>query len=359
MYYWPPFVTSIKEDELVGVVAHEVSHCSYKHMTRRGNRHPGLWNCAGDFVINWDLKEAGFTLPYKPSHTVPKDSDEHVHLLDPKYKGMSTEEVYERLMQEATSKKGKGGSPGGGPGDGEIIIDVAGCGGVIDAAKPHDKLGADQIDSEWEANVRMAIAVATASAGKLPGHLERLAKGLKQPKISWRDKTKRFIDNSMIKDYSYARPNRRSFAAGVILPGMISDRMHKLVGFVDTSGSVSREMQVEMVSELGGALDEGVADELIIVYADDGVQHVDHYTAGDLVQVTATSGGGTDFTESFKWLRENEPDASCVIYLTDMQTCGWGEEPPCPVMWACYTHESMFEQVAKSAPFGESILIPK
>jgi predicted metal-dependent peptidase len=325
-------------------------------MTRRGHRDPGLWNVAGDFVINWDLKEAGFKLPYKPSHTVPRDSKEHVHLLDPKYKGMSTEEVYERLLQEAQSKKG---GSGDGKGDGPIIVDVGGCGGVIDAAKPHDKLGADQIDSEWEANVRMAVAVATAAAGKLPGHLERLVKQLKQPKISWKDKTRRFIDQSMTKDYSWARPNRRSISAGVLLPGLIADRMHKLVAFVDVSGSVSKEMMIEMVSECGGALDEGVADELVVVYADDGVRHVDRFQSGELVTATTMGGGGTDFTDSFKWLMENEPDTSCVIYLTDMQTCGWGDEPPCPVLWAAYTHESMFPQLEKAAPFGQAILIPK
>src|SRR5580765_6036259 len=290
MFYNPKFVLGIKEDELVGVVAHEVSHCSYQHMSRRKHREPALWNVAGDFVINQDLKEAGFVLPNKPSHTVPKGSNEKVHLYDPKYKGMSTEEVYEDLLQKAIKLPmiAIGIGPDGQPG----CIDLGGCGGVIDAAPPHDKSAQDQVGAEWEANVRMAAAIATAAnAGKLPGYLERLSKQLKQPKISWRDKTKAFIDNSMTKDFSWSRPNRRSTSCGVLMPGYIPDRMHHLVGVVDTSGSVSHEMQVQMVSEMGGALDEGVCDRVTIIYADTDVQHVDEYNAGDLVEVTATSGG--------------------------------------------------------------------
>jgi predicted metal-dependent peptidase len=65
------------------------------------------------------------------------------------------------------------------------------------------------------------------------------------------------------------------------------------------------------------------------------------------------SGGGTDFADSFKYIRENLPDANCVVYLTDMETCSWGEEPECPVLWACYTNR--FDAVCKSAPFGEAL----
>ena len=103
------------------------------------------------------------------------------------------------------------------------------------------------------------------------------------------------------------------------------------------------------------ALDEGVADHLTVIYADDGVQHVDEFDQGDLVQVTATSGGGTDFTKSFEWIRENAPDASCVIYLTDMCTSGWGEDPGVPVLWAAFLPDSLYEQISKTAPFGETI----
>jgi predicted metal-dependent peptidase len=206
----------------------------------------------------------------------------------------------------------------------------------------------------------MAVAVATAAnAGKLPGYLERLVKELKKPKVNWKDYTRKFIDQSMTKDFSYARPNKRSWSSGVLMPGYIPDRIHHLICVVDVSGSISNQMMIEMVSEAAGALDEGVCDHLTVIYADDGVRVVDEFDQGDLVQARTMGGGGTDFTESFEWIRTNAPDAACVIYLTDMCTSGWGEEPSCPVLWAAFLHEAQFAQLSKVAPFGESILIPR
>ncbi len=63
LFYNPEFVLSLTEDELVGVNAHEVAHCAFQHMTRRGHRDPRLWNVAGDYAINADLLDAGFVLP--------------------------------------------------------------------------------------------------------------------------------------------------------------------------------------------------------------------------------------------------------------------------------------------------------
>src|SRR5688572_21448831 len=104
MYYWPKFVLSIDEWELVGVVVHEVFHCAYKHMTRRGDRRPRMFNVAGDYRINWDCKEAGFKLPGDPIPWNPNPKKGHDkgqpkmgHLYDPQFKDMSTEEIYEKL----------------------------------------------------------------------------------------------------------------------------------------------------------------------------------------------------------------------------------------------------------------------
>src|SRR5215475_10505162 len=122
LYYHPPFVLARTDEELKAVMAHEVLHVAYKHMTRRGHRDPEVWNYAGDYVINADLKKV------IPAFKLPDP-----HLYDPKYDGMGSEEVYERLQQELAKKpkliihicggKGKGSKDGKGP-------DPTGCGSV-------------------------------------------------------------------------------------------------------------------------------------------------------------------------------------------------------------------------------------
>lgn len=348
MYYHPDFTLSLSEDELKGVVAHEVMHCCYKHMTRRGHRHPVIWNYAGDFVINADLLKTGFVLPKQRLH-------------DPKYDGMSTEEVYERLKQECQQET-EGGGGGKGKKKGQVSglsedgdMDAGNCGGVLDAGSPNDQAKADKVSRDWETKVRQAVNVArAANAGSLPGYLEQLVKQMKQPKVSWRDITRQFIDGNMHKDFSWARPHRRYAGQGLILPGFIPDALHHLIMVADVSGSVSDDLLISMVSEVGGALDEGTADRLSLLYVDTEIKRVDEYVPGDFVQATIMRGGGTNFTPAFNWVNENAQDASCMIYLTDMMPYTWKlPEVNCPVLWAAYCPESFLRSL--TPPFGSVV----
>ena len=342
MYYNPEFVHKLSEREQEGVLAHEVMHSCFQQCARRGYRDPMIWNIAGDHVINNDLTEAGFTLPQP-------------NCCDPKYKGMTTEEVYDLVEKDAVKITIK---ISGGKGDGKGNPDPGGCGGVLDA--PGDAGSAEATKQTWETSVRAAIAVARANnAGNIPGSLSRLLADLNKPKVSWRDLTRNFIDQSMTKDTSWSRISRRSTALGTLMPGLVSDRMQQLVFVADTSGSVSDALLKEFLSEVAGALDQGTADRMTVLYADARVHDVDEFLCGDLVMVNGQarehSGGGTDFDDSFRWIRENAPDASCVVYLTDMQSCSFGEDPGCPVLWAIYGSNESYAHWSTRAGFGTSI----
>jgi predicted metal-dependent peptidase len=343
MFFYAPFVHKMSERETEGVVAHEVMHCCFKHFTRRGYRDMRGWNIAGDFVINLDLIESGFVLPGKPFglNSPPLPKGESGYLYDLQFKGMSTEDVYEKLP---VIKIGFGSGNGNDPG---------GVGGVLDA--PGDAGDQEATGQDWDVAVRSALQTAKAqNAGSIPGSLRRLIADLEKPKISWRDKTRNFIDQSMTKDVSWSRINRRSMSAGMLMPGYIADRLNHLVFIVDDSGSINMKLLTEFLSEVAGALDEGTADQMTVVYADTRVHHVDHFLPGDIVapHELPNGGGGTDFADSFRWVKENVPDSSCIIYLTDLQVHSFGEEPECPVLWAVYSPDSYYEQLAANVPWG-------
>lgn len=334
LFYYPKFVHTLDEREIEGVVAHEVMHCCFKHFTRRQNRNPQIWNIAGDFVINNDLTGSGFTLPKSA-------------LLDPKYNGMTTEEVYDKLPVTYIKVSGLG--------DGD---DPGGCGGVLDA--PGGAAGEEATKQTWETAVRQAVAVAKANnAGNLPGSLQRLIDDLQKPKVSWKDLTKNFIDGTLSKEISWSRISRRSTALGTLMPGYIPDRLNHLVFAVDSSGSIAGNPALlkEFVSEVAGALDQGTADQLTVLYADTRVHDVDSYVPGDYVEAKDLhqGGGGTAFSDTFRHIKENFPDASAVIYLTDLQVYDFGEDPGCPVLWAVYASSANYPALSAQAPFGQCI----
>ena len=57
MFYNPHFFKVLTQAEITFVVAHEVLHCVYDHMTpmKSGDFDPKLLNCAADFNINLEL----------------------------------------------------------------------------------------------------------------------------------------------------------------------------------------------------------------------------------------------------------------------------------------------------------------
>jgi predicted metal-dependent peptidase len=354
LLYYPDFVLSLQHDELTGVVAHEVHHCCYKHMTRRGHRDPRRWNIAGDFLINDDLKQAGFKLPGPP---VGMDSPPGLqgHLYDPQFKGMSTEEIYERLPEPKIIKIN---GCGVGQGDGNEAPDPGRCGGVIDAAPGHDKAANAEVEQDWDANVKMAVAAAKRqNAGTLPAYLQRLVKELQKPKVNWRDLTRQFIDGVMTRDYSWQRPNQRYVHSGLILPTFIPDALHHLVFFGDVSGSISPQIMKAYVSEIQGALDDGVADQVTALYFDTEIKKLDTYLAGDLIDCDVKGGGGTDFRPMFEWALKEAHDASCIVVLTDMYPCSWElPDPGIPVLWGAYLPEENLKQIMPQVPFSDGVV---
>ena len=63
LIYKKEFVDKLTEQELVGVIVHEILHLSFLHLTRRGTREPLVWNIAADVCVNHIVKENGYTLP--------------------------------------------------------------------------------------------------------------------------------------------------------------------------------------------------------------------------------------------------------------------------------------------------------
>lgn len=344
LWYHPPFVEKLSREELTFVLAHEVMHNANLHHTRRQGRDPHRWNVAADHAINLELKayaeeDQKAKGLKKPTLVMPKDG-----LADPQYAGLGAEEIYARLPED----------DGAGGGTGQM--DPGGCGGVRDAAGPGDDAGLARAEAEMTVQVRQAASIAKAqNAGQLPGALQRLVDKLLAAKVDWRKVFRRFIDESMTRDYSWARPNRRFLRMGFILPSLISDGVSHIVFAVDTSGSITEEALNAFAAEINGAFGDGAIDKVTVVYADAHVQGVDVFEQGDVVDLRMLGGGGTRFSPVMEWVLENASDARALVYLTDMECHDFGEAPDCPVLWAVDCDPRSFGKLTERAPFGEAI----
>ena len=91
LYYNTQFFNAMDNKEIEFVIAHEILHCVFDHLGRRGSRNPMLYNIAADYKVN-------NTLVRDNIGTKPKIVDCYQ---DFKYEKHTSEEIYDELFDEA------------------------------------------------------------------------------------------------------------------------------------------------------------------------------------------------------------------------------------------------------------------
>lgn len=312
VFYNADFVNNLSDSLVRSAMAHEVMHCVFEHINRRGSRDPRKWNKAGDYAINLVLEEADFEIG-------------EGWLLNHKYKGMTADEIYNDLPDDDGS-------------DGQDPLDQ-----IMDG----DPTTKESDAVEWQIAAVQAANAAKAN-GKLPGGLERFIEEVTTTKVDWRSALRRFITEVSKNDYSWSRPNRRFLSAGLYLPGLHSESMGEVAVVIDTSGSIDQHTLNAFGSEIRSIMDSVKPLKTHVIYCDAEVNHVDEFTSESEVAFKMHGGGGTDFRPPFVHLEQNDIKPACLIYLTDLYG-PFGDPPPFPVLWVCTTKEV--------APFGQTIHI--
>mgnify|MGYP006262734129 CR=1 FL=1 len=91
LFYNVDFFSKLSNKEIEFVIAHEILHCVFDHMTRREDRDPQLHNIACDYIVN-------NTLCRDNIGEKPKDIQ---IFQDWKYDGWTSEEVYDEIHKKA------------------------------------------------------------------------------------------------------------------------------------------------------------------------------------------------------------------------------------------------------------------
>jgi predicted metal-dependent peptidase len=326
-------------------------------------------NC--DFAINPLLRECGMELP-----------PEGLAVEDDPYPGKSSEEIYALLPESeegGCGPKGRKGKRGGcvmggggtpGPADpdekpepGERAADRNettndgerpdpnegdfGPGAVRDAPGTQAERAESQAEMQ---GIIIAAAQAAQGRGSLPAGLARLVQEALRPKIDWKARMRRFVQQATTRDdYSWRHPNPRYTHLGVYLPALHGEACPPVAVAVDTSGSISDPTMKEFLSEVAGIHEEARPEKLHLIFADAAIAREEEYGPEDILDPHPAGGGGTSFIDPVRRLTAYDTLPSCLIYLTD----GDGtypdpkDVPPIPILWVMTTD--------RVAPFGETI----
>lgn len=230
-----------------------------------------------------------------------------------------------------------------------VCGDVGGCGEVLDSAE--DAADAAEQDQKWERIVRQAASMARA-VGQLPGHVSRDIERANNPPQDWRDVLRAWFDQGSLQSETWNRPNRRFAASGLYLPGKQRDGLNRVCFLIDTSGSMDAIALALIKNETQAALDDGVIDEVVVVYGDTRVTRTDTYRTGDEMEFDPRGGGGTILAPLFEHVETEVDDPSLIVCFSDMENDHWGPEPSCPVLFAATGYPDNVRRYLANAPWN-------
>jgi predicted metal-dependent peptidase len=321
--YNPDFFLKLTPDLQKSAIAHEVLHCSNRHFARQGARKPGRWNAACDYAINPIIKDAGFRI-----------GDNWLH--NPAFAGMSAEEIYNQLPDDYDD-------PNGGASGAWDQVQPANGNDPSDPQMTPQEVS--KLEQEWKVNVAQTAFEAERQS-KMPSNMKRTVDEMFKNKVPWRDELHMFFNSRSKDDYSWMRPNRMFAHTGIILPSMYSERMGPIDVVIDTSGSITNEILSLFGAEIRAIHSLMRPERTRVIYADAAVNHVDVFSADDMLEFNMHGGGGTDFRPAIQHAIDNDPPVA-LVYLTDMYGSFPQSAPDFPVLW-CATSDVI-------GPFGRTI----
>jgi predicted metal-dependent peptidase len=341
LFYNRSFFEDLTPKQVEFVLAHEILHNVFEHMLRVEGRNRQIWNIAADYCVNGQLVRD------RIGESPPKIKIFH----DPKHYGKSSEQIYDEIYETEDEKSlaalgqlldehidwGDQDSDGGGqPGNGK-------------SNRPsYSKEELKKIRDE----IREAAITASqaAGAGNTPAEIQRLIRELTEPKMDWRQILRQQIQSTIRNDYTFARPSRKGWHTGAILPGMNFDETIDICISIDMSGSISDAQANDFLTEIKGIMDE-YKDYAIKIWCFDtkvyNEQDFDGTGGNDITEYKPMGGGGTDFMANWEYMKNNDINPKKFIMFTDGYPWdSWGDENYCDTVFIIHGNDSIVP------PFG-------
>jgi predicted metal-dependent peptidase len=355
-YYNSRFIKMLRPKEIEFLFGHEVLHCVYDHFGRRGERDHQLFNIANDYCVNADLIK----------HRVGEKITTVPCLHNPKYDGMSSEEIYDILYEKAEKidvgklldqmidehLDGEGDPDGDGDSDGEDG-DKRGKGRPV--LTPEER---QQIKDEIK-EAMLAAAATVDGAGNLPAGVKRLIKELTEPQMNWRELLRMQLESTIKSDYTWMRASRKGWHMDAVMPGMKVEPMIDIAVALDASGSISETMLKDFLGEIQGIMDSFPAYKIHVITFDTEAYNPAQYDSDNLEDICdyeVKGGGGTDFDCVFNYLKAEEIEPKRLVVFTDGYPFGsWGDPAYADTVWILHGTRTIEPPFGQYAYYGEDL----
>lgn len=344
--YGRQFVTALSDEELRFLILHEGYHKLLRHRTtwkKLRDKNHKLANMAMDYVINGMLDNlagagGGGFIKFIACG-----------LLDHKYDGMDTMQVYKLLEQQGDDGEGGEGEGEGGGGLDKHDFESDGEGDLPELSEEEEKTLEREVDT--------AIRQGAFTAGRMGLGVDRSVTDMLAANVPWPEVLQDFVTSTFAgRDLStWRRPSRRWLARDIYMPSTYSECTERITIGIDTSGSIGVPELQRFLSEVKVAIETSNPKIIDIIYWDYDVAAHEIYE-GDAVSMFADStkpkgGGGTRVGAMKEYMIEKAIKPECIIIFTDgyVEADFGGEGWPSPVLW-CMTTDV-------TAPIGKTLRV--
>ena len=316
----PRFIDSLREEEIDGVMLHEILHAAMLHPQRRGDRDKRLWNIAADIVVNGIVNAESWA-------RLPRGA-----VVDQALENYTVEEVYVILEQNQND---------------DLTL------GIVGEDLLESETGSDnsedspqtELDAYWRNAWNQAATLERMRVqGKIPAGLERLIGQINVPQLNWQTLLWRFLVRTPT---DYSEVDRRQIHRGIYIEALAGENISAKIA-VDTSGSIDGEALGQFISEIQEILRCYPSIKAELYYADADL-YGPYPLEEEVRQPSVKGGGGTSFCPFFEAVEQcDSGEDTLCIYLTD----GYGAFPAAPnypVLWVV-TPGGLADE---SFPFGE------
>ncbi|MCX4748455.1 hypothetical protein OG455_23560 [Kitasatospora sp. NBC_01287] len=291
------------DEEWRFILGHEMLHAALRHGERRGARDPYLFNVAADYVINGWLLEMG----------VGEMPEGLLH--DPELKGLSAEEVYDRIARDQRRIRRLATLAGKGRPD--LLGEPLG--------PPRDYV---DLDDFYRRGLQQGFELHRRERGLLPAGLEEEIRALAHPPLPWDARLARWFDEFVPSPQpvrSYARPSRRQASSpGIPRAGRYfppEEVARCTFGVVlDTSGSMDRRLLGKALGAIASYAAARDVPAARVVYCDAAAYDAGYLPPELIAGRTRVRGrGGTVLQPGVDLLERAEdfPPGAPVLLITD------------------------------------------
>lgn len=317
IFFNPVWWDQLAPEERKTVIAHEIWHLILNHLVRGEDKDPEDYNIAGDYVINLACHDDGFTSTLSGA---PTNFGGMGMLIDTRFRGMSTEQIYDIVRKERKKDPQNHKPAPGTPSKDQIedLVKEALQGSGVDLQK--------QINTNAEA-AEKALELGGQQCGTDAGGTDRVIQAerffIRIKEATYDEIFEDFlIDPLSGGKRTHLRPSRRQHSQGLRLKGRFPKRGRKnrlthLVYALDVSGSITAHQAQQFLTS-AKSLKEKLNPVLMTVMLWDTKIVFEKVFREDepLDKIHVRAGGGTMLEPVYKRVKEINPEA--LVIFTDL-----------------------------------------